>query len=278
MDYYSGLTLRNRGYLDAELQERVRNCRILIAGCGIGSQIAVAATRLGFERFTLVDGDRIELHNLNRQAFDFDQVGALKVSALAEQIKRINPGASLSIHDVNVTADNVSALVDVNDVVIDTIDFLDMEALFSLHDAAFAQRKAAFSAFAVGWGAAAMYFANQREGDERRNGFREVFSHRQDENVDPMSYVQRFKKLFELMAPHLNPTVVRVMVDTFQSMMDGRPCPAPQVAVGAQAVSAMLVTMLIRHLAGEELPTAPNLLMFDLWKMTDAPLLSIANL
>lgn len=238
---------------------------------------------MGFEHFNLVDGDSIEVHNLNRQAFDVAQVGVLKAPALATQIKRINPHAIVDVWHSSLTRENVDVLVSESDVVIDTIDFLDMSALFALHDAAFEKGKPAFSGFSVGWGAAGMYFENrhfahQIAGSSRQNAFRSVFSHRQDKNIDPMSYVQRFKKLFELMEPYLNSTVVKVMNDTFQSMIDGRPCPAPQVAVGAQAVAALMVTMVVKHLAGEALPEAPNLLLFDLWRMTESPIVNIGRL
>lgn len=69
MPSYEELTLRNAGYVPPELQEKIRATRLLVAGCGLGSTIAEAAARVGFERFTLADGDSIAPHNLNRQAF-----------------------------------------------------------------------------------------------------------------------------------------------------------------------------------------------------------------
>ena len=64
---YQDLTLRNQGYIPPELQEKIRATRLLVAGCGLGSSIAEAAARVGFERLTLADGDSISAHNLNRQ-------------------------------------------------------------------------------------------------------------------------------------------------------------------------------------------------------------------
>lgn len=58
---------RNRLYIQEEEQEIIKNTPILFAGCGIGSNIVECALRFGFENITIVDGDTIELSNLNRQ-------------------------------------------------------------------------------------------------------------------------------------------------------------------------------------------------------------------
>ena len=48
---------RNRIYVDAEEQEKVREFRVFLGGAGIGSIIAECALRFGFETLTIVDGD-----------------------------------------------------------------------------------------------------------------------------------------------------------------------------------------------------------------------------
>jgi len=58
---------RNRIYVTLEEQEKIKRYRILLGGAGIGSIIAECALRFGFENITIVDGDRVELSNLNRQ-------------------------------------------------------------------------------------------------------------------------------------------------------------------------------------------------------------------
>ena len=58
----------------------------MIAGCGIGSTIAEACVRLGFEHLTLIDKDRVEAHNLNRQDFAAADIGTPKVDALARRL------------------------------------------------------------------------------------------------------------------------------------------------------------------------------------------------
>ncbi|MDE5980784.1 MAG: ThiF family adenylyltransferase [Bacteroidaceae bacterium] len=58
---------RNRLYITDEEQQKVKETRIVFGGAGIGSVIAECALRFGFERMTIVDGDKVEESNLNRQ-------------------------------------------------------------------------------------------------------------------------------------------------------------------------------------------------------------------
>ena len=74
MDRYN----RNRIYVSEEEQEKVRETRILLGGAGIGSIIAECALRFGFENIVIVDGDRVELSNLNRQNYVKSDIGKSK--------------------------------------------------------------------------------------------------------------------------------------------------------------------------------------------------------
>ncbi|MGV4415094.1 ThiF family adenylyltransferase [Chryseobacterium sp. T1] len=56
---------RNRLYISDEEQNLIKHIPILLAGSGIGSNIAECALRLGFENITIVDGDVVEISNLN---------------------------------------------------------------------------------------------------------------------------------------------------------------------------------------------------------------------
>jgi tRNA A37 threonylcarbamoyladenosine dehydratase len=66
---------RNFLYISESNQEKIKNFRILIGGCGLGSVIAECALRLGFENLTVIDGDKVELSNLNRQNYTQKDIG-----------------------------------------------------------------------------------------------------------------------------------------------------------------------------------------------------------
>jgi len=258
---YQILTSRNAGYVSAGTQALLSKTRVLIAGCGIGSQVAEAAVRIGFQNFVLTDGDVVDPHNLNRQFFFADQVGQPKASALKDNILRINPEAQVEARVEMLGTKNVRDLVERVDLVFDTIDFLDLQAIVALHDEAHRQLKTVVSSFAVGFGAAVISLPPDTRGHA---WIRDIFSLPSEGDVTSISYVERFQKLFHAIATGLDPVVLQVMQKVFQDIADGKTCPAPQVAPGAHAVAAACVTAAVRLLAGEPVSLGPQMVVVNL--------------
>ena len=257
---YETLVLRNAGYIRPEIQEKIRSTRLLIAGCGIGSSPAICAARMGFEQFVLVDGDTVEAHNLNRQFYEFADVGRQKVEALKDRILRINPQAKVEAIHAYLDADNTSAIVGKVDIVFDTVDFLDLAAILRLHSAARERRAHIFTALSVGFGALVWYFPAGSTltlsdiiapdlGGAGAAG------------IEPPSYVDVFARFIKRLAPHLDREVVDQVTHVLTLMSDGKPCPASQVAVGSFAIAAMAVSMMHDVLAGNPVPAAPKLVI-----------------
>ena len=72
--------------------DKLRRKSVGIAGAGgLGSNAAIALTRIGIGKLIVVDHDKVEESNLTRQYYFLDQIGIPKVEALEENIKRINP-------------------------------------------------------------------------------------------------------------------------------------------------------------------------------------------
>ena len=80
---------RNRLYIKEQEQDIIRTTPILLAGSGIGSNIAECALRFGFENITIVDGDVVELSNLNRQNYTEENLSQYKAEALYHRLKSI---------------------------------------------------------------------------------------------------------------------------------------------------------------------------------------------
>ncbi len=258
---YKNLTMRNLGYVNAELQNKIANTRVLVAGCGIGSQVAEAATRMGFRNFLLVDGDKVDIHNLNRQSFFFNQIGQFKVEALKSNILTINPEAQVETCAELVTGENAKQLVSQSDVVFDTIDFLDLKGIVALHDEAHWQNKILVSSFSVGFGAAVISFPpNERD----HSWVREIFNLPLQGDIGGVSYVERYIKLFSALATGLDPEVLKVMQKVFQDLADEKVCPAPQIAPGAYAVAAICVTAALRLLEGVPITLGPEMIVINL--------------
>lgn len=66
--------------------------RIHIIGCGaIGSTVAENLARFGLTKITLYDFDKVEAHNIANQMFTQEDIGKLKIEAVAEYLMKINP-------------------------------------------------------------------------------------------------------------------------------------------------------------------------------------------
>lgn len=261
MNSYENLVLRNEGYVSKDLQEKIRNTRVLFAGCGIASTIAEAATRMGFEHITLADGDTVEVHNLNRQAYSQNDVGMLKVTALSRRLKGINPGVVIAEHADWITKDNAAQLVAGCDLIFDTIDFLDISAITAVHDEANKQKKPVVSAVSGGWGAMACYFPVT---NSEVCGFRQLFGLPHTGSVENASYVKHFAHFIDRIRTELDPAVANAMAKALTVMEDGTPCPAPHVSAGSFAVASLAVTVAARILNGDKVTPAPHLIVANM--------------
>ena len=258
---YDTHVARNSGYIAPDTQQRIRETRLLIAGCGIGSSTAVCAARLGFERFVLVDGDVVDAHNLNRQFYDFADVGRPKAQALKDAILRVNPQASVEAVQANLDTANTPGIVARADVVFDTVDFLDLRAILGLHGSARALGKPVFTALSVGFGALVWYFPAHGPVSLVDILAPDLAGAGAQAGEGGPAYADVFGSFVRRLAPHLDDNVVEQVSRVLQLMKEGRPCPASQVAVGSFAIGAMATAMMHDMLAGHEPPAAPKLVL-----------------
>ncbi len=94
-----------------------------IAGCGgLGSNAAVSLVRAGIGRLILVDFDRVETSNLNRQHFFISDIGKFKTEALASHLRAINPEIKLDIITKKIEREDVASLFSSADLLIEAFD------------------------------------------------------------------------------------------------------------------------------------------------------------
>lgn len=124
-EYIDGMLTRTGLFMDRAALETVRNTTFAIAGLGgVGAITAELLARWGAKKFRLLDMDRYEESNLNRQLFATSKtLGRTKVEVSAERIREINPYAEIEMTVVDmVTNDNAKPFVEGAGMVIQNAD------------------------------------------------------------------------------------------------------------------------------------------------------------
>ena len=107
-------------------QERLKAARVLVVGAGgLGSPAALYLAAAGCGTLGLLDYDKVELSNLQRQVlFDTDALSRSKAEAGAERLARLNPDVRIVAHPLELRAANVRELFAQYDLVLDGTDRL----------------------------------------------------------------------------------------------------------------------------------------------------------
>ena len=107
-----------------EGQERIRQGRVLIVGAGgLGSPVALYLAAAGVGTIGIVDGDVVDLSNLQRQVIHTtDDVGRPKVKSARAKIERINPHVKVVTYHDFLRADNALDIIADYDFVVDGTD------------------------------------------------------------------------------------------------------------------------------------------------------------
>lgn len=121
-------------------QRRLVASHVVVIGAGgVGSPALQYLAAAGIGRLTIVDDDRVDLSNLQRQTlFATDAVGTEKAVAGATALGRLNPDCIVVPKVVRIDAGNAAALIDGADVVVDGSD--NFVTRLAVADAALAAR------------------------------------------------------------------------------------------------------------------------------------------
>jgi sulfur carrier protein ThiS adenylyltransferase len=97
---------------------------VFIAGAGgLGSNLAAMLARAGVINFHIADFDIVSAPNINRQNYYRDQIGMMKVSALKENLLRINPNINLTAITEKLSYENYSRSIPKNaDIIFECFD------------------------------------------------------------------------------------------------------------------------------------------------------------
>ena len=134
------------------VQERLKASTAIVIGAGaLGSPAATYLACAGVGRVGVVDGDWVELSNLNRQPLHFTpDVEAQKAESAAQKLGVLNTEITVEPYPVEVDEDNAAAIVVGADVVVDCTD--SFETRYLINDACCAQRVPLVEAGALAFG------------------------------------------------------------------------------------------------------------------------------
>ena len=107
-----------------EGQEKISNGKVLIVGAGgLGAPIALYLAAAGVGTIGIIDGDVVDLSNLQRQVIHFtEDVNKPKVLSAKEKINRINPDVKVITYQELLTASNALDIIRDYDFVVDGTD------------------------------------------------------------------------------------------------------------------------------------------------------------
>lgn len=110
--------------LGKENLEILKNKKVLIIGLGgVGGYVVESLVRSGIENITLVDYDKVDITNINRQIIALNSnIGKYKTELFKERILDINPNCKVTIKNIFLTEENIEEIIDDFDFVIDACD------------------------------------------------------------------------------------------------------------------------------------------------------------
>jgi len=119
--------------IGVEGQERINAGKVLVIGAGgLGAPALLYLAAAGVGALGVIDGDVVDLSNLQRQVIHFTpDVGKLKVESASEKIALINPDVQVTVYPHFFTAENALEVIAPYDFIIDGTDSFPVKFLIN---------------------------------------------------------------------------------------------------------------------------------------------------
>jgi len=128
--------VRNREAVSMEEQFHLVTSRVAVVGSGgLGGPVLLLLARMGIGYLVVVDHDRFDESNLNRQALSsVPDLGLPKCEVAARVLENVNPGIDVRVHQGRMDETNAKELLSGSHVIVDALD--NVPDRFSLQEAA----------------------------------------------------------------------------------------------------------------------------------------------
>jgi len=122
--------LRNELYYGKDFSDKLKRLKVCVIGLGgVGGYAVEALARLGVENFVVIDKDRVDITNVNRQIIALTStIGREKTDVVKERIMDINPNAKVKEYCDFLNKENIGIISEEKvDYVIDAIDTISVK-------------------------------------------------------------------------------------------------------------------------------------------------------
>jgi adenylyltransferase/sulfurtransferase len=105
-------------------QIKLKKAKVLIVGAGgLGSPVLLYLTAVGVGNIGLIDGDRVDLSNLQRQTlYGVDDLNEIKVEIAKKKLSKQNPEVKFDIHPFFLRDENALEIFQKYDIIVDATD------------------------------------------------------------------------------------------------------------------------------------------------------------
>ena len=147
LEKYSRQIILNE--IGPEGQEKIKRVSILVIGAGgLGSSVIQYLSAAGVGKIGIVDYDKVELSNLNRQLiYGENDLGKSKADSAKNYISKSNPSIEIETYKIRIDEKNLPDIIDDYDFIADCSD--NIETRLSINDTCIKYKKTWFMA-AVG--------------------------------------------------------------------------------------------------------------------------------
>ncbi len=132
-------------------QKKIKSSKVLILGMGgLGCPLSIYLASLGIGTIGMVDNDKVELSNLNRQIiYSVKDIGKFKIDIAEKKIKSINKKSKINSYKFRINKNNIDKLIKNFDIICDGTDNFKTRIL--INDCSLKHKKILISAAVSGF-------------------------------------------------------------------------------------------------------------------------------
>lgn len=113
----------------SELQKRLSETSVAVCGLGgLGSNIAIALARAGVGHLHIIDFDKVDISNINRQQYFINQTGQYKTDALYDNLLKIMPYCDIKKTCEKLTESNICEILGNDNIICEAFDNAEAKA------------------------------------------------------------------------------------------------------------------------------------------------------